>query len=51
MIDAQTALARLALLLAEVAGQRDQALAATAELAQRIAALEAKAAEVPPADA
>lgn len=50
-MNAQQALAQLALLLAEVASQRDQALAATAELAQRIAALEAKAAEVPPADA
>lgn len=46
-MNAQQALAQLALLLAETASQRDQALAATQELSQRIAALEAKVAETP----
>lgn len=40
-MNVQTALAQLALLLAEVSQQRDQAVAATAELAQRVRALEA----------
>lgn len=46
-MNAQQALAQLALLLAEVSSQRDRALAATAELSQRIQALEAKIAETP----
>lgn len=49
-MNAQQALAQLALLLAEVAAQRDQALAATTELSQRIAMLEAKVAETPAED-
>ena len=54
-MNAQTALAQLALVLAEVSQQRDQANAAVAELSQRVQALEAavKAAEpeTPAADA